>query len=148
SLLINMRANFNTRFDLVFASSFQLWSWTDNSGSRPDDPQNGMNDFAFLFDFIKIRDISDRIDLYAGGGAGIHFMAYWTKFPSSPPYYDIETGYQLRQITYQKSLLTPDILGGLQYHLWNGMYISTEIRYEFSNKFEQWKYFIGISLLD
>ena len=148
SLLIDVRGNFDTRYGLQFSSIFQLWSWTDNSGRRPNDPQNGMNDFAFMFDLLKFVQVADGIDLYGGGGGGVHFITYWTKFPLFNPYYEPETGNQLRQITVHETEFMPDLLGGIEYQIPGGLKISAEIRYEFSANVQQWKYFAGISFFE
>jgi len=148
SLLIDVRANFMTLFDLQFSSMFQLWSWTDNSGVRPDIPQNGMNDFSFLFDMIKFFQLTENMRPFAGAGGGVHFLSYWTQFPRFNPYIDIYTGYQLKQITMHKTLFIPDVLTGMEYQVFDGFFVTGELRYESAGGFRQWKFLLGISLFD
>ncbi|MFC1729293.1 hypothetical protein ACFL6I_03055 [candidate division KSB1 bacterium] len=148
SMLIDLRANFYTSSEWEFSSLFQLWSWTDNPGSSNDDPQNGMNDFAFMFDLSRHLAVRQNIQLYGGGGMGVHFLNYWTNFPLDNPYFDRITNKQLRQISVQQAVFAPDILAGIEYELWEGMYITSEARYEFGNSLRQWKFLMSISIFD
>ncbi|MFC1477028.1 hypothetical protein ACFL6L_01020 [candidate division KSB1 bacterium] len=146
SLLIDLRVNFFTYYNFQVSGVFELWSWTDNSGVRFDIPQNGTNDFAFMLDISHFIPLTDSVELYGGAGGGIHFVANWTKFPRFVPYYETGTLNQLKQITEHKTLFTPNLIGGVQYRLWNGMYMTGEIRHEFSHDLQQWKYIIGFSM--
>lgn len=148
SFLIDIRANFSTLYGLVFSPTFELWSWTDNSGAQYDVIQNGVNDYMFSFDISRVFVTYNQFQSYIGVGIGVHFFTYWTKFPRFNPYYQEGTGIKIRSITEHKSLFVPDLIAGLEYQLREGLYISTEIRGEFSNTLKQWKFLTSISMFD
>jgi hypothetical protein len=148
SLLIDIRANFLTLYNLRLSGSFQFWSWTDNSGTRINIPQNGMNDFSFIFDLVKDISISERFGVFGGGGGGMHMIKYWTQFPRFNPFYENFTGAQLNHISVNTTLFSPDILTGIEYKMMEGLYLTFETRYEFTRELKQWKYSFSISLFN
>jgi len=146
TLLIDLRVNFLTAGDYQFSSIFQFWSWADNSGARNDIPQNGMNDFAFLFDIMRFFPLTDRIEFIGGIGGGIHLMSFWTNFPLDYPYYETGTLNQLQQIYEQRTIYSPGVLSGIQFEIREGLFLTSEARYEFASDLKQWKFLMGISL--
>lgn len=148
SLLIDIRTHFITLYGLRLSGSVQFWSWTDNSGSRINVPQNGMNDFSFMFDLIKDISVSERLGVFGGGGGGMHMIKYWTQFPRFNPYYEYFTGAQLDHISVNTTQFSPDILTGIEYKLMEELYLTFETRYEFTRELKQWKYSFSISLFN
>lgn len=148
SLLIDVRTHFLVPNGLRLSGVFQFWSWTDNSGTRVNVPQNGMNDFSFMFDLVKDISVSERFAVFSGGGGGMHMIKYWTQFPRFNPYYEDETGAQLKHISVSTTLFSPDILTGIQYKLTEELYFTFETRYEFTRELKQWKYSFSISLFN
>ena len=146
SFLIDVRANFNGPYDLIVSPTFELWSWTDNSGARFDVIQNGVDDYMFSLDISKVFASNNRFSAYFGGGIGYHFLTYWTNFPRFNPYFQDGTFNQLQKIVQRTSLIAPGLTTGFEYNLWEGFYISTEIRREFRNELRQWKFLINFSM--
>lgn len=148
SFLIDLRANFSTLYGFIFSPVFELWSWTDNSGAQYDVIQNGVNDYMFSFDISRVFVTYNRFQSYIGGGIGVHSFTHWTKFPRFNPYYQEGTTSKIRSITVHKNLFVPDLIAGLEYQLLERLYISTEVRREFSNTLKQWKLLMSISMFD
>lgn len=146
SFLIDLSANFSTLYGLIFSTTFELWSWTDNSGAQYDAIQNGVNDYMFSFDISRVFASYNQFQLYIGGGVGVHFFTNWTKFPRYNPFYREGTTSKIRSITVQNNFFIPDLIAGLEYQLWEELYISTEVRHEFSNALKQWKFLTSISM--
>ena len=146
SFLIDVRANFNGPYDLIVSPTFELWSWTDNSGAQFDAIQNGVDDYMFSLDISKVFASNNRFSAYFGGGIGYHFLTYWTNFPRFNPYFQDGTFNQLQKIVQRTSLIAPGLTTGFEYNLWEGFYISTEIRREFRNELRQWKFLINFSM--
>ena len=146
SFLIDVRANFNGPYDLIVSPTFELWSWTDNSGAQFDVIQNGVDDYMFSLDISKVFASNNRFSAYFGGGIGYHFLTYWTNFPRFNPYFQDGTFNQLQKIVQRTSLIAPGLTTGFEYNLWEGFYISTEIRREFRNELRQWKFLINFSM--
>ena len=146
SFLIDVRANFNGPYDLIVSPTFELWSWTDNSGAQFDAIQNGVDDYMFSLDISKVFASNNRFSAYFGGGIGYHFLTYWTNFPRFNPYFQDGSFNQLQKIVQRTSLIAPGLTTGLEYSLWEGFYISTEIRREFRNELKQWKFLINFSM--
>ena len=146
SFLIDVRANFTGPYDLIVSPTFELWSWTDNSGARFDVIQNGVDDYMFSLDISKVFASNNRFSAYFGGGIGYHFLTYWTNFPRFNPYFQDGTFNQLQKIVQRTSLIAPGLTTGFEYNLWEGFYISTEIRREFRNELRQWKFLINFSM--
>jgi len=148
SFLIDLRANFSTSYGLTLSPTFELWSWADNSGAQYDVIQNGVNDYMFSFDISRVFVTYNRFQSYIGGGIGVHSFTHWTKFPRFNPYYQEGTTSKIRSITVHKNLFVPDLIAGLEYQLLERLYISTEVRREFSNTLKQWKLLMSISMFD
>ena len=146
SFLIDVRANFNGPYDLIVSPTFELWSWTDNSGAQFDAIQNGVDDYMFSLDISKVFASNNRFSAYFGGGIGYHFLTYWTNFPRFNPYFQDGTFNQLQKIVQRTSLIAPGLTTGFEFNLWEGFYISTEIRREFRNELRQWKFLINFSM--
>lgn len=146
SFLIDVRANFNGPYDLIVSPTFELWSWTDNSGAQFDVIQNGVDDYMFSLDISKVFASNNRFSAYFGGGIGYHFLTYWTNFPRFNPYFQDGTFNQLQKIVQRTSLIAPGLTTGFEFNLWEGFYISTEIRREFRNELRQWKFLINFSM--
>lgn len=148
SFLIDLRANFSTVFELQFSPTFELWSWTDNSGAQYDVIQNGVNDYMFSFDISRVFITYNQLQSYIGGGIGVHFFTYWTKFPRFDPFYHVGTNNKIRSISVNKSLFIPDLIAGFEYQLREGLSVSMEVRREFSNTLKQWKFLMNVSMFD
>lgn len=146
SFLIDIRINFKGPYDFTLSPTFELWSWTDNSGAQFDVVQNGVNDYMFSLDVSKVIATRKRFSSYIGGGVGLHFLTYWTNFPRFNPYFQDGSFNQLQNITQHTLVIAPDLIAGLEFSPWEDFFISTEIRREFRNELRQWKFLINFSM--
>ena len=146
SFLIDIRTNFLIPHGLRFSPTFELWSWTDNSGKQYDVTQNGANDYLFCFDIAKPILNAKPLQWYVGTGVGIHFFTSWTAFPRFSPYYSSGRRIRIQSIAERRIIISPDLITGIEYHIWEGFYLSVEIRRETNSPLKQWKYILGISM--
>ena len=118
SFLIDVRANFYGPHDWIVSPTFELWSWTDNSGNQFDAVQNGVNDYMFSLDATKLYGTHNSFNYYFGGGVGLHFLTYFTNFPLMVPFFQNGTFRQIQNITIRTSLITPNLIAGFKFKLW------------------------------